>query len=66
MGGSVSRLIAFLSVNFKENFKKLPIRNLEQVISWTYQTYNPGHNILELYNVLVQVRVATSKTKLDI
>ena len=28
--------------------------------------YNPSHNILELYNVLVQVRVATGKTKLDI
>ena len=27
--------------------------------SWTY---NPGHNILELYNVLVQIRVAASKT----
>ena len=26
---------------------------------------NPGHNILELYNVLVQVRVATRKMKLD-
>ena len=28
--------------------------------------YNPGHNILELYNVLVKVRFATSKTKHDI
>ena len=28
-------------------------------------TYNPGHNILELYNALVQIRVTTSKTKLD-
>ena len=26
----------------------------------------PSQNILELYNVLVQVRFATSKTKLDI
>ena len=31
--------------------------------SWTQ---NPGHNILELYNVLVQIRVATSKAQLDI
>ena len=30
------------------------------------QTYNPGHNILELKKVLVQVRLATSKTKLDV
>ena len=29
-------------------------------------TYNLGHNILEIYNVLVQVRVATIKTKLVI
>ena len=28
--------------------------------------YNPGHNILELYNILVQIRYKTSKTKLDI
>ena len=26
----------------------------------------PGHNILELYNILVQIPVATSKMKLDI
>ena len=26
----------------------------------------PSHNILELYNVLKQFRVATSETKLDI
>ena len=31
-----------------------------------FQLYNPGHNILELYNVLLEVRVATSKTKHDI
>ena len=28
--------------------------------------YNPGHNILKLYNTLVQIRFTTSKTKLDI
>ena len=28
--------------------------------------YNPGHNILELYNILVQIRFTTSKGKLDI
>ena len=27
---------------------------------------NPVHNILELYSVLVQVRCATSKAKLDL
>ena len=29
-------------------------------------TYNPGHNILELSNILVQIRFTTSKRKLDI
>ena len=28
--------------------------------------YNPGHTILELYSVIFQVLLATSKTKLDI
>ena len=27
--------------------------------------YNPGHNILELYNILEQVQFTTNKTKLD-
>ena len=27
---------------------------------------NPGHNILELYSVLVQIQLTTSKTKRDI
>ena len=30
------------------------------------QTYNPGHNILELYNILALIRYTTSKRKLDI
>ena len=29
-------------------------------------TYNRGYNILELYNVLIQTRSTTSKTKRDI
>ena len=29
-----------------------------------WNMYNPGHNILELYNFLVQVQFATSKTNL--
>ena len=27
---------------------------------------NPGHKILELYNMLLQIRFTTSKSKLDI
>ena len=30
------------------------------------ESYNLGHNILELYNVLVQIRLTTSKTRIDI
>ena len=29
-------------------------------------SYNHGHNILELYNVLIQTGLTTSKTKRDI
>ena len=29
-------------------------------------TYNPGHDILELCNILVQIQFTTSKMKLDI
>ena len=28
--------------------------------------YNPGHNKLEFYSVLLQIRFATSKTKFDV
>ena len=28
--------------------------------------YNPGHNILERYNILVKIWFTTSKTTLDI
>ena len=33
---------------------------------WFYLAYNLGHNILELYNVLVQIQLTTSKTKRNI
>ena len=33
---------------------------------WVNDGYNPGHNILELYNILVKIRFTRSKTKLDI
>ena len=29
-------------------------------------SYNLGHNILEIYNDLIQIRLTTSKTKRDI
>ena len=48
-------------VNFSET-----LRRFNKFLIVFKNSYNPGHNILELYNVLVPVRVATGKTKLDI
>ena len=31
-----------------------------------YGLCNPGHNILELYNILVEIRFTTRKRKLDV
>ena len=39
---------------------------LRQFLTFSLETYNLGHNILELYNVLIQARLTTSKTKRDI
>ena len=33
---------------------------------YVFTCYDPGYNILEIYNILVQVRVTTNKTKRDI
>ena len=35
-------------------------------IAYNRWNYNLGHIILELYNVLIQIRLTTSKTKRDI
>ena len=40
------------------------MKNKSQI--YDIQTYNLGLNTLELYNVLVQIRFAGSKTKHDI
>ena len=34
-------------------------------IEWKKKTDSPGHNGLKLYNVLAQLRLATSKMKLN-
>ena len=44
------------------SYSKLENSSLE----WFQKSYNPGHNILEPYNILVRVRFTTSKTKRDI
>ena len=45
----------------KGTFKERTTKEKKNMI-----TYNLGHDILELYNVLVQIRLTTSKMKLDI
>ena len=48
--------------------KRTRCKNIESTskLSDNEESDNPGHNILELYNVLVQIRVAASETKRDI
>ena len=49
------------------NDSKNETENEKQITKIRYkQTYNPDHNILELYNSLVQIRFTKSKRKLDI
>ena len=45
----------------KEIFFYLKVKIPEQNIT----VYNPGHNVLEIYNILVQIRFTTSNRKLD-
>ena len=52
---------------FLENrHEKLILSSLFHIQLNQKVNYNFGHNILELYNVLVQIRLTTSKTKRDI
>ena len=44
---------------------KFRLKNKNCQFELKFGTYNPGHNILELYNILVQIRFTSSKTKLD-
>ena len=48
--------------------KKTRCKNTESTskLSDNEESYNPGHNILELYNVLVQIQFTKCKRKLDI
>ena len=39
---------------------------MEQVSEFLWEIYNPVHNILELFKVIVQVPFTTSERKLDI
>ena len=47
-------------------FRSFGPKNKNCLFKVKISTYTTGHNILELCNVLVQVRFATSKTKLGI
>ena len=61
-------LIVFLQNFFESNqhFFEIYESSLKLQRSKTKFSGNPDHNILELYNILVQVRFNTSKTELDI
>ena len=47
---------------FPASLKKMMFILDEMILEF----YNLGHNIFELYNVLVQIQLITSKTKRDI
>ena len=47
---------------FPASLKKMMFILDEMILEF----YNLGHNIFELYNVLVQIQLTTSKTKRDI
>ena len=49
----------------KKHPENLSEKNLQLTID-AYWLYNPGHNVLALFNNLAQVGIATSKTILDI
>ena len=55
----------FDKINFFEPNEHFS-RNLNHYWKCREQKENLDHNILELYNVLVQIRLTTSKTKRDI
>ena len=64
MMGSFLKKLFFLSQNgqFFQIFESsLEVQRVKEKFS-----NNPGHNILELFNNLVQVQIATSKTKLGL
>ena len=58
---SKERRISIASVvgldNLSSNLRIIKLRSI---------TYSPGHNSLELHNILIQSRFITSKRKLDI
>ena len=62
-------LLLLLSLSCYTTFYKLDIKPQSVksmfMVDRLSKTYNPGHNILELYNILVRVRFTTSKTELD-
>ena len=61
-------LVVFLQNFFEPNqhFFQIYESSLKLQRAKTKFSGNPDHNILELYNILVQVRFNTSKTELDI
>ena len=54
--------LSVMGISIKKNIRAIYIVS---VLSFLL-TYNPGHNVLELYNILVQFQFTASKRKLDI
>ena len=54
----------YLSV--KNDINKNGLNLINPEATEAFKTHNPGHNILELCNILVKIRFTTSKMKLDI
>ena len=52
--------------SLKETFSVWNFESYVKNLNVNMKTYNPGHNILKLYDILAQVRFTTSKMKLDI
>ena len=57
------------------NFSKTELSQVNQLLNKAEATlalklhlgtYNPGHNSLERYNLLIEIRITTTKTKFDI
>ena len=62
------RVFCSKTLDFDQNTSSFDLEFLKDYVFYTLNLKycNPGHNILELYSILVQIRFTTSKTKLDI
>ena len=61
-------IILFSRLHFPQTETCLKLRTFLHIITFGIiaSCYSPSHNILERYNILAQIRLTTSKKKLDI